>query len=205
MDKEATMRKDILQGMFDNGLLGVEVDQEHGGAGGSFMSSCLVVEEIAKIDGSVAVLCDIQNTLCNNLLKFWASKELQDEWLPRVATDTIASFCLSEEGSGSDAFAMKTSAKLSADGSEYVLNGQKMWISNAEHAGVFFVFANADESKGYKGITCFVVPKDTEGLSLGAPEDKLGLRASSTCSVRFRPMAREAWERVWGGRGWGWG
>ena len=183
MDREGRMKPEVLQGLFDYGCMGVEVSHDYDGAGGSFMASCLVVEELAKVDGSVAVLCDIQNTLNNNLLKFWGSEELKAEWLPRLATDTIASFCLSEEGSGSDAFSMKTRAEKSADGSTYTINGSKMWISNAEHAGVFFVFANADPGAGYKGITCFVVPRDTPGLVIGAPEDKLGLRASSTCPL----------------------
>jgi short/branched chain acyl-CoA dehydrogenase len=130
-------------------------------------------------------LVDIHNTLTNNAVRFWGSSELQEQWLPRLASDTVSSFCLSEAGSGSDAFAMKTTAQVSADGSYYTLNGSKLWISSAKEAGVFLVFANADPSKGYKGITAFMVDAETEGIEVGSPENKLGLRASSTCPVVF--------------------
>jgi short/branched chain acyl-CoA dehydrogenase len=118
-------------------------------------------------------------------VRFWGSSELQEKWLPRLASDTVSSFCLSEAGSGSDAFAMKTTAQVSADGSYYTLNGSKLWISSAKEAGVFLLFANADPSKGYKGITAFMVDAETEGIEVGSPENKLGLRASSTCPVVF--------------------
>ena len=119
------------------------------------------------------------------MFKFWASPELQDQWCPRLTTDTVGSFCLSESGSGSDAFALKTTAEKASDGGHYTINGSKMWISNAEHAGVFLVMANVDPSSGYKGITCFVVDADTPGVTVGNKEDKLGIRASSTCPVNF--------------------
>jgi len=185
MDREGKMNPEVIRGLFDNGLMGVEVDAEYGGTEASFMSAIIVVEELAKVDPSVSVLCDIHNTLIINMFKFWGSDELKEEWLPRLSTDCVGSFCLSESGSGSDAFALKTKAELSSDGGHYVLNGQKMWISNSEQAGVFVVMANADMSKGYKGITTFVVPADTPGIEIGKPEDKLGIRASSTCPVTF--------------------
>ena len=119
------------------------------------------------------------------MTRFWGSEELQEEWGPRLCTDTIGSFCLSEPHSGSDAFALKTRADISGDGSYYTINGSKIWISNAEHAGVFYVMANVDPSKGYKGITCFLVDGETPGIDVGKPEDKLGIRASSTCPVNF--------------------
>ena len=183
MDDAAALDPAVLRGLFDNGFMGVEIDEEYGGAGLNFTSSLLVVEEIARADPSVAVLVDIQNTLVNNMFRFWASEPLKAEWLPRLATDTASSFALSEPGSGSDAFALRTRADRSADGGHYTLNGAKAWISNSAEAGVFLVMANVDASKGYKGITCFVVPRETPGLVVEAKEDKLGIRASSTCAL----------------------
>lgn len=151
----------------------------------SFTSACLAIEEISRVDPSVSILVDIHNTLTNNAVRFWGSESLQRKWLPRLASDTVSSFCLSEAGSGSDAFAMKTTATASDDGSFYILNGSKLWISSANEAGVFLVFANADPSKGYKGITAFLVDATTPGITVGTPEKKLGLRASSTCPVTF--------------------
>mmetsp|Transcript_1000 Transcript_1000/g.4272 ORF Transcript_1000/g.4272 Transcript_1000/m.4272 type:complete len:317 (-) Transcript_1000:344-1294(-) len=149
----------------------------------SFTAACVAIEEVARVDPSVAVLLDIQNTLMGNCFAFWGSPALQQTWLPRLASDTVGSFCLSEPGSGSDAFALRTRADLSGDGTHYTLNGEKAWISNSEQAGVFLVFANVDPSKGYKGITCFVVPRDSPGLEIGPKEEKLGIRASSTCPI----------------------
>jgi short/branched chain acyl-CoA dehydrogenase len=185
MDDESKLRPEILQSLFAQGFMGMEIPEEHGGAGLSFTSACLAVEEISRVDPSVAIMVDIHNTLTNNAVRFWGSQELQEKWLPRLASDTVSSFCLSEAGSGSDAFAMKTTAKVSADGSYYTLNGSKLWISSAKEAGVFLVFANADPSKGYKGITAFMVDAETEGIEVGLPENKLGLRASSTCPITF--------------------
>ena len=185
MDRDSMMTKEVLQGLFDNGLMGVEMPAELGGTDATFTSAILTIEELAKVDASVSVLVDIQNTLINNMFKFWASDELKETWGPRLCTDTIGSFCLSESGSGSDAFALKTTAEKSSDGGHYTINGSKMWISNAEHAGVFLVMANVDPSVGYKGITCFVVDGDTPGIEVGQKEDKLGIRASSTCPITF--------------------
>jgi len=183
MDAESTMDEDLIEALFANGLMGVEVPEEHGGCGASFTTMCAVIEELAKVDPAVATLVDVHSTVVNNTIKFWASEELQARYLPRLAADTVGSFCLSEPGSGSDAFALTTRAELSADGSQYTLTGEKAWITNAAHAGVFLVFATVDAAKGYKGITCFVVDGEAAGLSVGKKEDKLGIRASATCSV----------------------
>ncbi|XP_068112935.1 short/branched chain specific acyl-CoA dehydrogenase, mitochondrial [Hyperolius riggenbachi] len=183
MDAESKMDDSVIQGLFDLGLMGVEVDPEYGGTGASFFSSILVIEELAKVDASVSVMCDIQNTLINALFMRLGTEEQKNTYLPRLCTDMLGSFCLSEAGSGSDAFSLKTTARKHKD--YYVINGSKMWISNSEQAGVFLVMANADTSVGYKGITCFIVPRDTEGFHIGKKEDKVGLRASSTCSLSF--------------------
>jgi len=169
-----------------------EIPEEYGGSGLNFTSALLAVEELSRIDPSVSILVDIHNTLTNNAVRFWGSPDLQAKWLPRLATDTVSSFALSESGSGSDAFALKTTAAVSDDGSHYVLNGEKMWISNAREAGVFLVFANARPTEGYRGITAFMVDARTEGLSVGKPENKLGLRASSTCPVLLEDVRVEA-------------
>lgn len=151
----------------------------------NFTSACLVVEELSRVDPSVAILVDIHNTLTNNAVRFWGSEELQKKWLPRLASSDVSSFALSEACSGTDAFAMKTTAVESSDGSYYTLNGEKLWISNSREAGVFLVFANANPLKKHRGITAFMVDAKTEGVYVGKPEKKLGLRASSTCPVVF--------------------
>ncbi|KAF0746072.1 hypothetical protein AaE_008278, partial [Aphanomyces astaci] len=166
MDADGEMDKEITQGMFDNGFFGIEIPEEYGGSGASFMNVCLTIEALSRVDPVVGLLCDLQNTVVNNVFVNYGTPEQKQEYLPRLATEMIGSFCLSEAGSGSDAFALKTRADLSADGSYYTLNGQKMWISNSEYAGVFLVFANIDMAKGYKGITCFIVDRDTEGLEI---------------------------------------
>lgn len=183
MDRSGEMDQDITKALFENGLLSIEIPAEYGGSEASFMSLCLTIEELSKVDPVVGLLCDLQNTVINSVFLWHGTDEQRQKYLPRLCTDMIGSFCLSEAGSGSDAFALKTRADISSDGSYYTLNGQKMWISNAEYAGVFLVFANVDISKGYKGITCFIVDRDTPGLEIGKPEDKLGIRASSTCPV----------------------
>ncbi|KAG5190835.1 acyl-CoA dehydrogenase/oxidase, partial [Tribonema minus] len=189
MDDASKMDPAVLSGLFENGLMSVEVPTEHGGSGLGFVSACLVIEEIAKVDPAVAVLVDIQatNTLLNNMLRFWGTPEQQAKYFPLLGHGTVASFCLSEPGSGSDAFALATTATRSADGSYYTIEGAKSWISNAEQAGVFFVFATVDRGAGYRGITCFIVDKEVSngGISVGRKEDKLGIRASSTCPVTF--------------------
>lgn len=184
MDEAQTMHPDVIQGMFDNGLMGVEIPEKYGGADASFMSAILVIEELAKVDPAVSVCCDVQNTLVNNLFRFYANDEIKDKYLPRLATTDLGSFGLSEAGSGSDAFALATKA-VQKDNGDYVLNGGKMWITNAGEANIFLVQANLDPSKGYKGITCFVVERGWEGFEIGKKEDKLGIRASSTCPLTF--------------------
>ncbi|KAK0142127.1 Short/branched chain specific acyl-CoA dehydrogenase, mitochondrial [Merluccius polli] len=183
MDEESAMDQQVIQSLFDQGLMGIEIAPEYGGTGSTFFSSILVIEELAKVDASVAVLCDIQNTLINTLLTKLGTPQQKEQYLSRLATDMVGSFCLSEAESGSDAFALKTRAEKHKD--YYIINGSKMWISNAEHAGVFLVMANVDPSAGYRGITCFMVDRDTEGLEIGKKENKLGLRASSTCPLNF--------------------
>ncbi|XP_072279257.1 short/branched chain specific acyl-CoA dehydrogenase, mitochondrial [Pyxicephalus adspersus] len=183
MDANSKMDDSVIQGLFELGLMGIEVDPKYGGTGSTFFSSILVIEELAKVDPSVSLICDIQNTLINALFMRLGTEEQKDTYLNRLCKDMVGSFCLSEAGSGSDAFSLKTTAQKHKD--YYVINGSKMWISNSEEAGVFLVMANADVSAGYRGITCFIVPKDAEGFHIGKKEDKLGLRASSTCTLSF--------------------
>jgi len=183
MDEKSHMPDSLIKKLFENGFMCVDVEEEYGGAGSNFMSAIVMVEELARIDMAVTVLVDIQNTLINSLFRQLGTPEQKAKYLPRLCTDMAGSFCLSEESSGSDAFALKCQAVQ--DGDEFILNGSKMWISNAEHAGVFLVMANASPEKGYRGITCFIVDKDTPGLTLGKKEDKLGIRASSTCLVHL--------------------
>ncbi|PWA21482.1 hypothetical protein CCH79_00003208, partial [Gambusia affinis] len=183
MDENSTMDEEVIRSLFEQGLMGVEIDPEYGGTGSSFFSSILVIEELAKVDPSVAVLCDIQNTLINTLFVKLGTPAQKEKYLNRLSTDMIGSFCLSEAESGSDAFALKTRAEKHKD--YFIINGSKMWISNAEHAGVFLVMANVDPSAGYRGITCFIVDRDTPGLEICKKENKLGLRASSTCPLNF--------------------
>ncbi|KAG8237548.1 hypothetical protein J437_LFUL017445 [Ladona fulva] len=164
-------------------LMGVEIDHKYGGTGSSFFSTIIVVEELAKVDPAVTVVCDIQNTLINNLIQQLGTEEQKQKYLPRLAKDMVGSFCLSEPHSGSDAFALKTVAQPKGD--TYSITGSKMWISSADLAGVYLVMANVDPSAGYRGITCFIVDRDTPGLSVGKKESKLGIKASSTCMVHF--------------------
>jgi len=183
MDETSTLDPSVVSALFENGLMGIEVDAEYGGTDSSFFTCMLVVEELAKVDPSVSALCDIHQTLVNRPFMKFGTAEQKAKYLPRLAQDTVGSFCLTEPLSGSDAFALKTTAKR--DGSDWVINGTKMWISNSDLAGVFLVMANADPSKGYKGITCFIVDRNTPGLTVAKKEDKLGIRASGTCMVHF--------------------
>ncbi len=184
MDEAQQMDAGIIRQLFELGLMGIAVPEEYGGAGGSFFEAILAVEELSAVDPAVAVLVDVQNTLCVNALVRWATEEQKRQWLPRLAADTVGAYALSEAGSGSDAFALQTRAVRRGD--DYVLNGQKLWITNAKEAGLFVVFATVDTAAGYKGITAFVVEKGTAGFTLGKKEDKLGIRASSTCELVFR-------------------
>ncbi|KAA3676954.1 short/branched chain acyl-CoA dehydrogenase [Paragonimus westermani] len=183
MDRQGFMEKPLIDSLFKAGLMGIEVPLKFGGSELNFVSSLVAIEEIAKVDPSVSILVDIQNTLIISLLKRFGTPDQQECWLPRLNTDIIGSFCLSEASSGSDAFAMQTVAKH--DGTDFIISGSKMWISNSKEAGLFLIMANANPSAGYKGITTFIVPRDTPGLSIGKNEKKLGLRASSTCQVNL--------------------
>ncbi|XP_051001401.1 short/branched chain specific acyl-CoA dehydrogenase, mitochondrial [Acomys russatus] len=183
MDENSKMEKSVIQGLFQQGLMGIDTDPKYGGTGASFFCSVLVIEELAMVDASVALLCDIQNTIVNNLFRKHGTEEQKATYLPKLATEKLGSFCLSESGAGSDSFALKTRADK--NGNYYIINGSKMWISNAEHAELFLVFANVDPSSGYKGITCFLVDRDTEGFHIGKTEKKMGIRASSTCQLTF--------------------
>jgi butyryl-CoA dehydrogenase/short/branched chain acyl-CoA dehydrogenase len=184
MDEAQQMDAALIEKLFGLGLMGIEVPEMYGGAGGTFFEAILAVEEISAVDPSVGVLVDVQNTLCINALVRWATEEQKRRYLTRLATDTIGAYALSEASSGSDAFALQTRAVKRGD--DYVLNGQKLWITNAKEAGVFIVFATLDPAAGYKGITAFLVEKGAPGFTLGKKEDKLGIRASSTCELVFR-------------------
>jgi len=181
MDEASKLDEGVLRGLFDNGFMAIETPSSYGGCGGSFFASILTIEELARHCPSVSVVCDLQNTLLNTLFIKLGSEQQRDHYLPKLAAEYTGSFCLSEAGSGSDAFALRTLARK--EGDHWVLNGAKLWISSAQHSGVFLVMANVDPSKGYKGITCFIVDAASPGLSIGKKEDKLGLRASCTCEV----------------------
>jgi len=184
MDESQQMNASLLRQLFSLGLMGIEIPEQYGGSAGTFFEAILAVEEISAVDPAVGVLVDVQNTLCINALVRWANEEQKKKYLAKLASDTIGAYALSEASSGSDAFALETRAVKQSD--NYVLNGQKLWITNAKEAGLFIVFATIDRAAGYKGITAFLVEKDTPGFSLGKKEDKLGIRASSTCELIFR-------------------
>ena len=181
MDEHAKMSPEVIKHLFELGLMGVETPEEFGGTGASFFMAIVGVEELSRVDPSVGVLMDVQNTLVNNALIRWGNAEQKKKYLPRLAADTIGAYALSEAGSGSDAFAMSTRAVDKGD--HYELTGQKLWITNGNEAGLFVVFANAKPEEGYKGITAFVVEKGFEGFSVGKKENKLGIRASSTTEI----------------------
>jgi butyryl-CoA dehydrogenase/short/branched chain acyl-CoA dehydrogenase len=181
MDDAGVFRKDIIKQFFEMGLMGIEIPEEYGGQGGSFFQAILAVEELSAVDPSAGVIVDVQNTICNNALLKWATAEQKAKYLPRLASNMVASYALSEAGSGSDAFAMATRAEDHGD--HYLLNGRKLWITNAAEAGFFLLFANADLAAGYKGVTAFLVEREFPGFQVGKKEDKLGLRASSTCEL----------------------
>ena len=183
MDETAHIRPEIIKQAFDLGLMGIEVPEDYGGSGGTFFMACLAIEELARVDASVAVCVDVNNTLVCNAFLNYGNEEQKKKFLPRLATDTVGAYALSEAASGSDAFALQTKAEDKGD--HYLLNGRKLWISNSKEAGIFLVFASVDLSKGYKGITAFIVEKDFAGFAVGKKEDKLGIRASSTCELLF--------------------
>ena len=181
MDEKAIFDKDLIHDFFQLGLMGIEIPEQYGGGGAKFFEAILAAEELSRVDASAGVIVDVQNTLVNNALLRWGSEDQKKRFLPRLAADTVGAYALSEAGSGSDAFALQTRATLT--GSEYVLTGRKLWITNAKEAGLFILFATIDAGAGYKGITAFLVEKDFPGFTVGKKEDKLGIRASSTCEL----------------------
>jgi len=181
MDERAKIPPGLVDKLFALGVMSIEVAEEFGGSGAGFFHSVLAVEALSRVDPSIGVLVDVQNTLVINALQCWGSNELRQAWLPKLAKNIVGAYALSEAGAGSDAFALKTHAVERGD--NWILTGRKLWISNALEAGVFIVFATVDPAAGYHGITAFVVDRNTPGLTLGKKEDKLGIRASSTCEV----------------------
>jgi len=191
MDEAAKMDPGLIEQLFEMGLMGVEIPEQYGGTGADFFTSVLIVEELSKVDPSIGVFVDVQNTLVINAFMRWANDDLKSRYLPQLASDTVGAYALSEAGSGSDAFAL--ALRATADGDHCVLNGHKLWITNGDEAGIFIVFATMDPDAGYKGITAYIVEKGTDGFSVGKKEDKLGIRASSTTELVFEnvriPMA----------------
>jgi alkylation response protein AidB-like acyl-CoA dehydrogenase len=181
MDENAHMDPALVGELFELGLMGIETPDKWGGAASSFFTAVLVVEELSRVDPSVGVLVDVQNTLVNNCLLRYGSEDLKARYLPRLAADTVGAYALSEAGSGSDAFALQTRATRDGDG--WRIDGRKLWITNGNEAGAFIIFANTDPSAGYRGITAFIVERDFEGFSVGKKENKLGIRASSTVEL----------------------
>lgn len=181
MDADESIDPDLVAGLFRLGVMGVEIPERYGGAGASFFAAALVVEELSRVDPSVAVLVDVQNTLVVNALTRWGTADQHDRYLPSLAAETVGAYALSEAGSGSDAFGL--SLKATRDGPDWVLDGRKMWITNGAEAGVFVIFGTIDPTLGYKGITAFIVEGGTPGFSIGKKEDKLGIRASSTTEL----------------------
>jgi alkylation response protein AidB-like acyl-CoA dehydrogenase len=183
MDEHAKMSRPLIDQLFDLGVMGIEIPDTYGGGGGRFFHAVLAVEELSRVDPSVGVLVDVQNTLVINALLRWANADQKARHLPALATKTIGAYALSEAASGSDAFALQMRAR--AAGSGYVLQGRKLWITNANEADLFVVFATVNPEAGYKGITAFLVERGTPGFTVGKKEDKLGIRASSTCELIF--------------------
>jgi butyryl-CoA dehydrogenase/short/branched chain acyl-CoA dehydrogenase len=181
MDEKAVFDKGLLKEFFELGLMGIEIPEQFGGPGGTFLQALLAIEELAAVDPAAAVIVDVQNTLVDNAILRWANEEQKRRWLSRLSTNTVGAYALSEAGAGSDTFAL--AARAVEDGDAYVLNGRKLWITNAAEAGLFLVFATVNPAAGYKGITCFVVERGARGFSVGRKEDKLGIRASSTCEL----------------------
>lgn len=181
MDEAAKLDPELVQQFFDMGLMGIEIPEKYSGGGGSFFMSIVAIEQISRVDASTGVFMDVQNTLVNNAFLNWGNEDLNNRFLPQLATEKVGAYCLSEPGSGSDAFSLKTKAE--EDGDDFILNGSKMWITNANEAEIFLVFANVKPDAGYKGITAFVVERDFDGFSVSKKEDKLGIRASSTCEI----------------------
>jgi alkylation response protein AidB-like acyl-CoA dehydrogenase len=181
MDENGVFDHGLLEQFFQLGLMGIEIPEQYGGGGGTFFEAILAVEEFSRVDPSAGVIVDVQNTLVNNALLRWGTEAQKKQYLPKMATEWVGAYALSEAGSGSDAFALTTKAELKGD--HYILNGRKLWITNGKEASLFIMIANVDPSAGYKGITAFIVEKDHPGFTVGKKEDKLGIRASSTCEL----------------------
>ncbi len=181
MDREGAIDPTLIPQLFELGIMGVEIPEKWGGAGSAFFTSVLIVEELSRVDPSVGVFVDVQNTLVNNALLRWASEEQKARYGPRLSSDMVGAYALSEQGSGSDAFALQTRA--TEEGGDFLLTGRKLWITNAAEAGLFIVFANVNPEAGYRGITAFLVEREFPGFKVGKKEDKLGIRASSTCEL----------------------
>ncbi len=181
MDAEARMPRELIEACFELGIMGIEIPERHSGAGGTFFMSILAVEELARVDASLAVLVDVQNTLVNNALLRWGSEDQRARYFPKLAGQWVGAYALSEAGSGSDAFAL--SCRAVDKGDHYELTGRKLWITNAAEAELFVVMATLDPGRGYKGITSFLVERGFPGFAVGKKEDKLGIRASSTCEL----------------------
>lgn len=181
MDEQGALDRDLLPPLFELGLMGIEIPEAYGGSGASFFNAILAIEALAVVDPSVSVLVDVQNTLVANAFLRWGTDAQKEQYLPRLSREWVGSYALSEAGSGSDAFAL--AARAERRGDRWILNGRKLWITNANESSVFLVFANVDPSKGYKGITAFVVERSFPGFSVGKKENKLGIRASSTCEL----------------------
>jgi alkylation response protein AidB-like acyl-CoA dehydrogenase len=183
MDEDARIPRDLIDQLFALGVMGIEVPESYGGAGASFFHSVLAVEAVSRVDPSIGVLVDVQNTLVINAVLRWGNSEIKQRYLPKLASSMIGAYCLSEAGSGSDAFALQTRATEVAGG--YQISGRKLWITNGNEADLFIVFANINPEAGYRGITAFLVDRGTPGFTVGKKEDKLGIRASSTCELLF--------------------
>ena len=181
MDSNQEIAPELIKMIFDMGLMSIEIPEEYGGSQSSFFNSIILIEEISRVDPSVAILVDVQNTLVNNAVYRWGSKEVRSRYLPKLASEWIGAYALSESVSGSDAFGLKCQANQS--GNDWVINGRKLWVTNAAEASIYVVFANVNPIIGYKGITAFLVERDAQGLSVGKKEDKLGIRASSTSEL----------------------
>ncbi len=183
MDEQARFSPALIEKLFELGVMSVEIPESYGGAGGTFFHSVLAVESLSRVDPSVGVLVDVQNTLVINALLRWGTDEMKRRYLPKLASSTIGAYCLSEAGSGSDAFALATRATETGDG--FSITGRKLWITNGNEADLFIVFANVNPDAGYRGITAFIVDRGMPGFTVGKKEDKLGIRASSTCELLF--------------------
>jgi alkylation response protein AidB-like acyl-CoA dehydrogenase len=181
MDEAGSFRPELIRQFFELGLMGIEIPEQYGGAGGSMFLAVLAIEELARVDASAAIYVDVHNTLVNNALLRWGNEEQQARYFPRMTVDLLGAFALSEPASGSDAFALETRAE--DKGGHWELTGRKFWITNGGEAGIFLIFANTDFSKGYKGITAFLVERDFPGFAVGKRESKLGIRASSTTEL----------------------